>query len=264
MAFSKYARRAGNRARRRRQSLLQVLERIGMSVCFRYQKYRREFAIGEVHVAVDETPIGNYVEFEGSEDGIRESGCAKWESMNRSFCAPAIIPYTWSIAGKRRRLRNSWFLNSSSTSDLNLKSRIKRGYLCRLPMLKMLAHMKGMKSRCADGFITNEAAENCNSFCLRDGTGVIQCVAFKGNFTPEQFDALDKLTQESSIEIRGKVRKDCSVSGRIRTGCYGIRNLPAGGKLSHYAQRTRDGISDGKPAPLAAKLSPARDHQDPA
>lgn len=52
--------------------LLQALERIGMSVSFRYQKYRQEFAFGEVHVAVDETPIGNYAEFEGSETGIRE------------------------------------------------------------------------------------------------------------------------------------------------------------------------------------------------
>jgi adenylate cyclase class 2 len=50
--------------------LLQALERIGLGVAFRYQKYRREFLIGEVHVAVDETPIGNYVELEGSEQGI--------------------------------------------------------------------------------------------------------------------------------------------------------------------------------------------------
>ena len=52
--------------------LLQVLDRIGMRVCFRYQKYRREFSVGEIHVAVDETPIGNYTEFEGSESEIRE------------------------------------------------------------------------------------------------------------------------------------------------------------------------------------------------
>jgi adenylate cyclase class 2 len=52
------------------EDLLQVLERIGMSVFFRYQKYRQEYAIGDVHVAVDETPIGNYAEFEGSETGI--------------------------------------------------------------------------------------------------------------------------------------------------------------------------------------------------
>jgi adenylate cyclase, class 2 len=52
--------------------MLQVLERIGMSICFRYQKYRREFVLNQVHVAVDETPIGNYVELEGTEDGIRD------------------------------------------------------------------------------------------------------------------------------------------------------------------------------------------------
>jgi adenylate cyclase, class 2 len=51
-------------------TLLQALERIGMDVCFRYQKYRQEFEAGGVHIAVDETPIGNYVEFEGSESGI--------------------------------------------------------------------------------------------------------------------------------------------------------------------------------------------------
>jgi asparaginyl-tRNA synthetase len=48
---------------------------------------------------------------------------------------------------------------------------------------------------------------------LRDGTGVIQCVAFKGNFTPEQFDALDKITQESSLIVTGKVRKDSRAPG---------------------------------------------------
>jgi adenylate cyclase class 2 len=50
---------------------LQILERIGMQVCFRYQKYRREYLLNGVHVAVDETPIGNFAEFEGSKDSIR-------------------------------------------------------------------------------------------------------------------------------------------------------------------------------------------------
>ena len=51
-------------------TLLQIFERLGMCIGFRYQKYRREFTLDGVHVAVDETPIGDYVEFEGSEEGI--------------------------------------------------------------------------------------------------------------------------------------------------------------------------------------------------
>jgi asparaginyl-tRNA synthetase len=64
------------------------------------------------------------------------------------------------------------------------------------------------------GWVYNKRSSGKLQFILlRDGTGVIQCVAFKGNFTPEQFEQLDKLTQESSIEIRGKVRKDARSSG---------------------------------------------------
>jgi adenylate cyclase, class 2 len=49
---------------------LQIFEQIGLRVCFRYQKYRQEFEINGVHVAVDETPIGNYVELEGAKEAI--------------------------------------------------------------------------------------------------------------------------------------------------------------------------------------------------
>jgi len=64
------------------------------------------------------------------------------------------------------------------------------------------------------GWVYNRRSSGKLQFILlRDGTGVMQCVAFKGNFTPERFAELDRLTQESSLEISGKVRRDTRSPG---------------------------------------------------
>jgi adenylate cyclase class 2 len=47
-----------------------VLEQLGMHVWFRYEKYREEFAAEDVTIALDETPMGTYVEIEGGQEGI--------------------------------------------------------------------------------------------------------------------------------------------------------------------------------------------------
>jgi len=49
---------------------IEILKKIGMRQGFRYQKYRHEFTLDGVHVAVDETPIGNYAELEGTKKDI--------------------------------------------------------------------------------------------------------------------------------------------------------------------------------------------------
>lgn len=50
--------------------MLRVLEELGFTVWFRYQKYREEFALDDVIIALDETPAGTFVEIEGGERGI--------------------------------------------------------------------------------------------------------------------------------------------------------------------------------------------------
>jgi asparaginyl-tRNA synthetase len=43
---------------------------------------------------------------------------------------------------------------------------------------------------------------------VRDGTGTIQCVVFKGNVPPETFTEADHLPQETSVAVTGLVKKD--------------------------------------------------------
>jgi len=50
--------------------LLGILERLGFGVAFRYEKYREEYTKDDAVIAVDETPIGTFVEIEGDERTI--------------------------------------------------------------------------------------------------------------------------------------------------------------------------------------------------
>ena len=58
------------------EMLLHVFRELGYEVWFRYEKYREEFTHEDVIVAIDETPIGVYVEIEGTEAGIEAMAVA--------------------------------------------------------------------------------------------------------------------------------------------------------------------------------------------
>jgi adenylate cyclase, class 2 len=52
------------------EALLRAFDALGMRPWFRYQKYREEFSTPGLVLAIDETPVGTYVELEGDEDAI--------------------------------------------------------------------------------------------------------------------------------------------------------------------------------------------------
>lgn len=58
------------------EALLTILGELGWRVWFRYEKYREEFAAEDVVMAIDETPIGVFVEIEGSEEHIHRAAHA--------------------------------------------------------------------------------------------------------------------------------------------------------------------------------------------
>jgi adenylate cyclase, class 2 len=47
-------------------ALAGIFVALGLTAAFRYEKWRTEWSDGEGHCVVDETPIGNYAELEGS------------------------------------------------------------------------------------------------------------------------------------------------------------------------------------------------------
>ncbi len=60
---------------------------------------------------------------------------------------------------------------------------------------------------------------------LRDGSGIAQCVAFKKDTSPEEFEIASKLTQESSVIITGTVRADERAPGIPGGYEIGIKSL---------------------------------------
>jgi asparaginyl-tRNA synthetase len=62
---------------------------------------------------------------------------------------------------------------------------------------------------------------------VRDGTGTVQCVVFKGNVSPETFVLSDHISQESSLEVVGTVKEHGRVAGQYEIDATDVRLLSA-------------------------------------
>jgi asparaginyl-tRNA synthetase len=58
---------------------------------------------------------------------------------------------------------------------------------------------------------------------LRDGSGSVQCVAVRDEVGEETFDLVDRVPQESSVEVEGKVRADERSPGGVEVSLGALR-----------------------------------------
>ncbi len=75
-------------------------------------------------------------------------------------------------------------------------------------MIKDLSQFVGQEVTLKGWLYNKRSSGKIKFLILRDGTGLLQCVYFKGNVPDEIFEAADKVAQESSIEVTGKVKSE--------------------------------------------------------
>ncbi len=90
-------------------------------------------------------------------------------------------------------------------------------------MIKDLSEFVG-KEVTLKGWLYNERSSGKVKFLiLRDGTGLLQCVYFKGNVAPEVFELASRLGQESSIGVTGKVKVEPRAPGGYELDATGLK-----------------------------------------
>lgn len=78
------------------------------------------------------------------------------------------------------------------------------------------------------GWLNNSRSSGKLHFLqVRDGSGVIQCVVFKGDVSPEVFALADTLTQEACVEVTGVVKEDKRSPLGVEIGVTDLKLLAA-------------------------------------
>ena len=96
------------------------------------------------------------------------------------------------------------------------------GALPWIPIRDAAAHAGGTVE--LRGWLTHRRSSGKVQFLLvRDGTGVMQCVAGVKDLSPEEWEACDRLTQESALVVRGVLRADARAPGGVEMGLQSVR-----------------------------------------
>ncbi len=74
------------------------------------------------------------------------------------------------------------------------------------------------------GWVYNKRSSGKVKFLsMRDGTGLMQGILFKGECSEEAFNDFEKLTQESSVEVTGVLRKEPRAPGGFEMGVRSLK-----------------------------------------
>ena len=74
------------------------------------------------------------------------------------------------------------------------------------------------------GWLYNKRSSGKVKFLiLRDGTGYLQCIVFKGNVSEEIFELADSLAQEASFEVTGIVKEEKRAVGGYELDVTGLK-----------------------------------------
>ncbi len=92
------------------------------------------------------------------------------------------------------------------------------------------------------GWLYNQrGSKKLNFLELRDGTGVVQCIAFKGDLTEELWETSGAVTQESSLDVVGQVRAHPKKPGVFEIG---VEHITVIGKSDDYPISPKDHGTD--------------------
>jgi len=86
------------------QAARRFLEALGLNVSMIYEKYRREYRLEALHIALDELPYGNFVEIEGPDSASIRRACAQ---LDLDFSAGIPESYTLLFEHWRQRTQQA-------------------------------------------------------------------------------------------------------------------------------------------------------------